>query len=119
MKLLLDEMLPHRLRYHLASSGHDVMTARGAGLKGLANGELLDAAENRGFHALVTTDQNIQYQTNLRGRKIAVVVICVFRNKLPYVLPHLPNLLRNLESIKPGEVKYLGEALLVKKHTHT
>ena len=33
------------------------------------------SAEAAGFDVLVTTDQNINYQQNLKGRKIAVVVL--------------------------------------------
>ncbi len=32
-------------------------------------------AENAGFEVLLTTDKNIRYQQNLKGRKIAVVVL--------------------------------------------
>jgi hypothetical protein len=47
---------------------------RGAG-KRLTNGELLTAAEEAGFDVLLTTDKNIQYQQNLTGRRIAIVVL--------------------------------------------
>jgi len=41
----------------------------------LANGELIAAAEAAGFELLLTTDKNIRHQQNLKGRKIAFVVI--------------------------------------------
>ena len=41
----------------------------------MSNGALLAAAEAAGFDVLVTTDQNIRYQQNLAGRKIAIVVL--------------------------------------------
>jgi len=41
----------------------------------LTNGELLTAAEEAGFQLLLTTDKNIRYQQNLKGRKIAIIVI--------------------------------------------
>jgi hypothetical protein len=41
----------------------------------LENGELLKAAETVGFDVLVTSDQNIRYQQNLTGRKLALVVL--------------------------------------------
>lgn len=40
-----------------------------------ANGELLRAAEEAGFDVLLTTDNNMAYQQNLKGRKIAIVVL--------------------------------------------
>lgn len=116
MKLLLDEMMDQRLATAFASGGHQCMTVRDAGLKGLVNGELLTAAEIRGVGAMLTVDKNIQHQTNFTGRKIAVVVIRVFRNKLSSVLPHVPEVLRILESIRPGEVKYIGEPSLLAKY---
>jgi hypothetical protein len=45
------------------------------GWQGLANGELLDAAERAGFEVLLTCDQNIRYQQNFEGRTIAVVIL--------------------------------------------
>jgi len=41
----------------------------------LGNGELLKEAEAAGFEVLVTTDKNIRYQQNLKGRTIALVVL--------------------------------------------
>ena len=55
----LDEDLRHSFR------DHDCQTCRYAGLKGLANGQLLSAAERAGFEVLVTVDQNLPYQQRL------------------------------------------------------
>ncbi|MGD0696356.1 MAG: hypothetical protein ABSB82_16160 [Terriglobia bacterium] len=41
----------------------------------LTNGELIEAAEAAGFELLLTTDKNMRYQQNLKGRKLAFVVI--------------------------------------------
>jgi hypothetical protein len=41
----------------------------------LTNGELLAAATEAGFEVLVTTDQNLRYQQDLKERTIAVVVL--------------------------------------------
>ena len=41
----------------------------------LENGELLRVAEESGFDGMVTLDQNIRYQQNLRGRKLALVAL--------------------------------------------
>lgn len=41
----------------------------------LANGELLSAAERNGFECMVTCDQSIAYQQNLKGRKLALIVL--------------------------------------------
>ncbi len=41
----------------------------------LENGKLLEMAEQSGFDVMVTSDQNIRYQQNLAGRKLALVVL--------------------------------------------
>ena len=58
-------------RLRLLFSDHDCQTAGFAGLAGLKNGRLLDAAEAAGFDLLITVDQNIPAQQNLAGRKIS------------------------------------------------
>ena len=45
------------------------------GWAGLANGELLNAAEEQQFEVLVTTDKNLRYQQNLAARRIAIFVL--------------------------------------------
>jgi len=77
MRILLDEDTPIGVRRILA--GHDVRRATQMGWAGLSNSDLLDAAENAGFEAFVTCDQNIMFQQNLAGRKIAVVVLSTNR----------------------------------------
>jgi hypothetical protein len=41
----------------------------------LKNGDLLEAAQDQGFEVLVTADRNLAYQQNLKGRKLAIVVL--------------------------------------------
>jgi len=41
----------------------------------VVNGELLNAAEAAGFELLAIPDKNIRYQQNLKGRKIAIIVL--------------------------------------------
>jgi hypothetical protein len=71
--VLLDQNAPRALRAIL--SGHDVRTALQMGWDALANGELISAAEISGFDVMVTADQNIVYQQNLTGRRLALVVL--------------------------------------------
>jgi hypothetical protein len=40
----------------------------------LENGDLLAMAEGK-FDVLVTTDQNLRYQQNLQGRRLAILVM--------------------------------------------
>jgi hypothetical protein len=73
MLILLDHSTPAPLR--CALKDHVVVEAVGRGWERLANGALLDAAEEAGFELLVTADKNIRYQQNLTGRKISIVVL--------------------------------------------
>lgn len=73
MRVLFDQGTPVPLRKHLAA--HQVATIFELGWNKLKNGELLQKAEESGFSVLVTTDQNLRYQQNLAGRKIAIVVL--------------------------------------------
>jgi hypothetical protein len=73
VRVLFDQGTPAPLRQSLKH--HNVTTAYERGWSKLANGELLDAAEEEGFEILVTTDTNLKYQQNLESRRIAVVVL--------------------------------------------
>lgn len=48
------------------------MTAQYRGWGGFSNGELLNLAEQE-FDLFVTCDQNLRYQQNLAGRRIAIL----------------------------------------------
>ena len=80
MRLLIDECVDERLR--LLFPDHDCQTARFAGLAGLKNGRLLEAAEAAGFDVLITVDQNIPDQQNLTGRGISLIILCGPTNRL-------------------------------------
>lgn len=86
-KVLLDENIPQRLRVGLG--GHEVATTEFKGWAGLSNGDLLDAAEQTGIEVLVTADQRLNYQQNLRGRRIALVVVSTNRNSAVMANAHL------------------------------
>jgi hypothetical protein len=73
MLVLFDQNAPVPLRYHLKR--HRVIEAFERGWDRLANGDLLEVAEQQGFEVLVTADKNIRHQQNLALRKIAIVVI--------------------------------------------
>jgi len=85
VKVLFDQNVPRNLRSHL--TGHEVKTAANLGWERLQNGDLLAAAESRGFEVLVTGDRNLEYQQDLTQRKIAVCLLT--RNNWPLVRPHV------------------------------
>jgi hypothetical protein len=73
MRVLFDHGTPIGISRSLA--GHEVTEARDRGWDKISNGELLSKADAEGFEILLTTDKNIRYQQNLKGRKIAIVVL--------------------------------------------
>ena len=106
MKLLLDECIPRKFKNHF--SGHDCQTVPEAGIAGKKNGELLLFAEQTGFQVFLMVDQGIKCEQNLRRKQISVIVISVKSNRLADLLPHLPEVLRTLESIESGQLIRIG-----------
>lgn len=90
MKLLLDENLPHQLRYEIP--GHDCFAVAYMGWGGAENGELLALAASAGFDALLTKDANLEYEQNLVNLPLAVVVLCAASNDIEDIRPLLPSL---------------------------
>ena len=80
MRVLFDNGTPRGVAAALPE--HIVVEARTHGWDTLRNGDLLDAAERAGYDVFVTTDRNLQYQQNLSGRRIAIVVLGVGRWRL-------------------------------------
>lgn len=74
MRILFDHNVPAGVRLSLPN--HEVRTvAEMQWPPQLENGELLKAAESATFDVLVTADQNMIHQQNLRGRKLALVIL--------------------------------------------
>jgi hypothetical protein len=55
--------------------GHNVVTTFELGWSQIKNGELLQRAESGSFDGLVSTDQQLKYQQNLTGRRIAIAIL--------------------------------------------
>jgi predicted nuclease of predicted toxin-antitoxin system len=84
MRVLIDECIDERFRNSFPS--HDCQTARYAGLAGLKNGDLLVAAEAAGSDVFITVDQGVEYQQNLTGRNIAIIILRVKSNRIAELL---------------------------------
>jgi predicted nuclease of predicted toxin-antitoxin system len=70
MKILLDECVPWPM--HRLLSSHACTSVQAQGWSGIRNGDLLQRAEAE-FDLFITSDQNIRYQQNLAGRRIAIL----------------------------------------------
>jgi predicted nuclease of predicted toxin-antitoxin system len=105
MRLLLDECVPKRLKRELL--GHETKTVQDMGWAGIKNGELLSLADGQ-FDALLTVDQGIEYQQNLAGLTISVVIMRAPSNDVDDLQPLLPAVEKVLTSLRPGEIMRVG-----------
>jgi len=103
MKILFDQGTPAPLRRSLA--GHVILTAFEQGWSNLQNGDLIRVAEAESFEALITTDQNLKYQQNLRDRKLAILVLPT--RSWPKIQNHLDKVSVAVNSLKPGDYREL------------
>lgn len=98
MRILFDQGTPVAIRRSL--TGHTVRTARQEGWATLTNGYLLRVAEDAGFELLLTTDNSMAYQQNLKGRKLSIVVLS--RNRWRTVQRMIPVIVEAVEAATPG-----------------
>ncbi len=97
-RVLLDEGVPIGVRGILV--GCTVSAVAEAGWAGLTNGDLIDAAERYGFEVMITADQNIRYQQNLTGRRLALVVLTT--NHWDTIRENSEGILPAVEAATPG-----------------
>src|SRR5580658_8072121 len=98
MRIILDESVPQKLR--LLIEGHTVVTVAFQGWSGFKNGALLAEAEEAGFELFITADQEISYQQNLSGRKMACLVLST--NNWDRIKAGLGWVLAAIVEVKPG-----------------
>jgi hypothetical protein len=84
----------------VVSSDTEVTYARRIGWHELENGELIRQAEEAGYEVLLSTDKNIQYQQNLTGRKIPLIILG--NPQWPAVRLHLDRIAAAVNSATPG-----------------
>ena len=111
MLILFDHSTPAPLAAYL--TGHTVTKAKDRGWDRLTNGDLLAEAERAGFDLVLTADNNMRYQQNLTGRRIALVVLST--PQWPRVQLHVDKITAVLNSVKPGsyaeiEIPYPSKA---------
>ena len=72
------------------------------------NGELLRLMVAAHFQALLTVDQNLEFQQNLRASGIGVVVALAKTNRVKELRPLVPQILEALDRITAGELIRVG-----------
>ena len=98
MLILFDHGTPRGIARSLKDC--TVKEAKEQGWHTLSNGDLLKAAEDAGFDVLVTTDTSLPYQQNLKGRRLAIVILS--RNRWRSVRAVLPKVVTAVNAAKPG-----------------
>jgi hypothetical protein len=80
-------------------------------------GELLNAAEAHGFAVMITADQSLEYQQNLGGRKLALVVLST--NRIGVLEKHPEKLVAAVDAVKEGSYKFVRYTLPAKRRPDT
>jgi hypothetical protein len=83
MKILLDEGIPRKFK---------------------RNGDLLDLAERQGFQVFVTIDKGIEFEQNLTGRQLAIVILVCKSNRSEDLLPLAPACAIATSCALPGRI---------------
>lgn len=104
MRILFDKNVPVGVRRFLTH--HEVQTFVETGWPiQLENGDLLKDAEAAGFEVMVTSDQNMSYQQNLKGRKLALVVLG--SNIWPIVINHGAEITSKADAATQGSFAFI------------
>ncbi len=88
-------------------AGHDCTTAQLRGWGGIENGQLLGLAEGE-YDMFITSDQNVRYQQNLTGRKIAILELST--NDLRRIDAAASAIQDTVNAIRPGDFRLRSSA---------
>lgn len=99
MKVILDENVPQKLRL-LIGDEHSVVTTWYQGWSSFKNGALLDVAEKAGFELFISADQELSYQQNLQGRKMALLILST--NNWDLIKLHIEKIVAAIKTVTPG-----------------
>jgi predicted nuclease of predicted toxin-antitoxin system len=102
MRILLDECVPWPM--HKLLSSHVCSSVQDLGWGGIKNGDLLQRVQGD-FDLFITSDQNLRYQQNLTGRRIAILELST--NDISRIQAASTLIQETLEQIQPNEFKPL------------
>jgi len=88
--------------------GHDVHHVVDMGWSSKRNGELLTLMIAEGFEALLTVDQHLEFQQNVRASGIGVVVVREPRTRLMELRALVPQILDALSKVRAGALIRVG-----------
>jgi hypothetical protein len=104
MRVLLDECLPRKLKHDIRADF--VRTVPEMGWASIENGTLRLAESE--FDVFLTRDRNLEYQQNLTTFDLAVIVMVAATNDINDLRPLMDVVNATIRSIKPTEVRYVG-----------
>lgn len=100
IRVLLDENLPRKLKWSLEA---EALTVPEWGWGGIKNGPLLRRAASE-FDVLLTIDRGIEYQQNLTGIELCLIVLSAASNDIDDLLPLAPSINEALQEAAPGRI---------------
>jgi uncharacterized protein DUF5615 len=104
VRILLDECLPRQLGRELV--GHSVRTVSQCGWSSFENGRLLALAVKE-FDVFITIDRRLA-RDHRPPMPLATVVLTAVNNRVETIGALVPEILRTLEKIRPGDVARVG-----------
>ncbi len=104
MRVLLDENLPRRLKNSINAEAKTVPECSWSGVK---NGELLRLAASE-FDVLLTMDRGMQFQQNLAGVDLCIIVLSAPSNDIDDLLPLAPKINVAVGKAIPGHIVRLA-----------
>jgi hypothetical protein len=87
MKVLLDECIPRKLKKAFVDT----------------------VIQSSWFDVFLTPDRGIQFQQNLAGRSIALLILRAKSNRIQDLLPHVAPCREAIRSIRRGDIVRVGE----------
>jgi hypothetical protein len=107
IKLLLDENLPVRLKNNFPKDIL-VLSVYEMGWNSFKNGDLLKIMSEQGFAGLITSDQNLVYQQNIRKFNLLFFIIKVKDNRYHSIIPFMPKLIDSILSESDEQVRIIS-----------
>jgi hypothetical protein len=99
MKIILDESVPQNLRL-LIGGGHTVVTAWYLRMVRFEERRLAGSGGSSGFDLFMTADQEMSYQQNLTGRKMALVALST--NNWSFIKAGVGEIKAAIDAATPG-----------------
>ena len=87
--------------------GHEVATVSGLGWQGIKNGDLLHRAQEV-VEVLLTMDRNLEFQQDIAGFDLFVVLVLAPSNRMAHLRPIVPSILEAIEAGRSGGLLRVG-----------